>query len=121
MAEVVEGVDEEFEKELDAAGSGRGKLRRKLKQQDPRLAELYEEQTPAQKAWGRLIGKLILSRSNDEVEAAFDWMRDQADDKVELTNTQKAVALFHAVGSLGVDAAHYRILRRMYIKANTNE
>jgi hypothetical protein len=121
MAEAAKVDDEEFEKELDKAGSGRGRLRRKLKEQDPEFAKVFEEQTPEQKAWGKLIGKLLVAKSNDDVEAAFDWVKDEIHDGIELSYTNKAVALFHAIGSLGVDAAHYRMLRRMFIKANTNE
>ena len=117
----VEKKDEEFESELDKASSARGRLKRKLTEQNPEFAKVFEEQTPEQRAWGKLIGMLILSKSNDDVEKAFDWIRDEINEGVEMTNTQKAVAFFHAIASLGVDGAHYRILRRMYIKANTNE
>lgn len=121
MAETKELDDEEFEKELDKAGSGRGKLRRKLKEQDPEFAKVFEEQTPEQKAWGKLIGKLLLSKSNEDIESAFDWAKTELNDGIDLKYSDKAVALFHAIGSLGVDATHYRMLRRMFIKANTNE
>ena len=113
--------DAEFEKEIDESKPKRGKLRDKLTEQNPEFAKLFEDQTPEQRAWGKLIGMLILARSNEQVEDAFDWIKDETNDGVELTNTQRAVAFFHAIASLGVDAAHYRMLRRMYIKANTNE
>jgi transposase len=114
-------VDKEFEEELDKSGSKRGKLRKKLTEQNPEFVKMFEEQTPEQRAWGKLIGMLILAKSNDQVEEAFEWIRDSTNEGVDLTNTQKAVAFFHAIASLGVDAAHYRMLRRMYIQANTNE
>jgi transposase len=120
MDEVIE-KDAEFEKELDASSSARGRLKRKLTEQNPEFAKVFEDQTPEQRAWGKLIGMLILAKSNEQVELAFDWIRDETNEGVEMTNTQKAVAFFHAIASLGVDGAHYRMLRRMYIKANTNE
>jgi transposase len=113
--------DKEFEEELEKAGTKRGSLRRALEKKDPELAKKLLEQTPEQVAWGKLIGMLISAKSNEEVEKAFDWIKDEVGEGVELTNTQKAVAFFHAIASLGVDGAHYRMLRRMYIKANTNE
>ena len=116
-----EGEDREFDAEVEKAKSGRGRLRDALSKQNPELAKLYEEQTPAQRAWGKLIGKLMLARSNDDVEAAFEWAKNEMNENIDLTYTQKAVAFFHAIGSLGIDAAHYRMLRRMFIKANVNE
>jgi len=124
MAKIIEGdfeKDEEFEENLDAISSGRGKLRRKMQEQNPEFAKVFEEQTPEQRAWGKLIGKLILSKSNDDVESAFDWFSEEIKgdgEKIDLTYAQKMVAMFHAIGSLGIDAAHYRILRQMYVKAN---
>lgn len=113
--------DAEFEKELDKAGSRRGALRRALERSDPEVSKLFSEMTPEQLAWGKLVGRIILAKSNDEVEDAFTWWKDEFNDGVELRNQEKVMAFFHAVGSLGCDDAHYRILRRMYIKANTNE
>jgi hypothetical protein len=114
------GEDKDFDGELEPI-THRGKLKEELEKSDPKLAELFEEQSDEQKAWGKLIGMLLLSKSNDDVENAFDWTATAINNGVELSNTQKAVAFFHAIASLGVDGAHYRILRRMYIKANTNE
>lgn len=120
-AEVFSKDDAEFEKELDKVGTARGRLRRKLSEDNPELAKMFEEQTPQQKAWGRLIGKLILARSNAEVEDAFSWFSVEFNEGIELRNQDKAMAFFHAIASNGCDDAHYRILRRMYVKANTNE
>jgi hemoglobin-like flavoprotein len=114
-------VDEEFEAELDKVGSARGKLRRKMIDEDPELAKVFNEQTPAQRAWGKMLGKLILATSNDEVEAAFMWGAAEINEGRELKPVEKITALFHAMGSLGADDAHYRIIRRMYIKAKTND
>lgn len=123
MAEIEDPVvdDAEFEDALDKAGTSRGKLRRKLKESDPELAKMLEEQTPAQKAWGKMLGKLILANSNEEIEAAFTWGAAEINDGKELRPVEKITALFHAMGSLGADDAHYRIIRRMYIKAKTND
>lgn len=123
MAEIEDPVvdDGEFEDALDKAGTSRGKLRRKLKESDPALAKMLEEQTPAQKAWGKMLGKLILANSNEEIEAAFTWGAAEINDGKELRPVEKITALFHAMGSLGADDAHYRIIRRMYIKAKTND
>ena len=120
MADVAE-KDVEFEEELDKVGTERGKIRRKLAESDPDMAKLLEEQTPAQKAWGRMIGKIILARSNDEIETAFAWGAAEVKEGVALSPTEKITALFHATGSLGADEAHYRIIRRMYIKAKMND
>ena len=114
-------VDKEFEEELDKVGTERGKLRRKVTESDPEMAKLFEEQTPAQRAWGKMLGKLILANSNDEVEAAFTWVAAEINGGRELRSVEKITALFHAMGSLGADDAHYRIIRRMYIKAKTND
>ncbi len=121
IAEADGAVDEEFEAELDKVGSARGRLRRKLEGGNPEFAKAMEEQTPAQKAWGHLLGKLMVSRSNEQVEDSFTWFEVEHLVGKKLPNLDRIVALFHAVGSLGCDDAHYRILRRMYIRANTNE
>jgi hypothetical protein len=113
--------DTEFESELDKVASSRGKLRRKLEADDPEFAKAFSEQTEAQKAWGKLLGKLILSRSNDDVENAFTWFEVEHLEGKTLPNVDRMVAFFHAIGSLGCDDSHYRILRRMYIRANTND
>jgi len=114
-------VDDEFEEELDKVGTNRGKLRRKLADTDPDMARMLNEQTPQQKAWGKMLGKLILAMSNEEIEAAFTWGAAEINDGRDLKPVEKITALFHAVGSLGADDAHYRIIRRMYIKAKTND
>lgn len=114
-------IDAEFEEALAAEGSGRGKLRRELEKKDPALAQMFNEQTEAQKAWGLLIGKLIAAKSNDAVEEAFDWWAKEFNSGVDLKYAEKMVAFFHAVGTLGSDGKKYRILRRMYIMANTND
>jgi hypothetical protein len=123
MAEVADqGVDDaEFDAELDKVGSSRGKLRRKLSDADPEMARMLEEQTPVQKAWGRMVGKLILARSNDEIEAAFMWGAAEINAGVEFKPVEKITALFHATGSLGCDESHYRMIRRMYVKAKMND
>ena len=124
MAEVQEVFaedDAEFEKELDKVGTNRGKLRRKMTDSDPELAKVFGEQTPQQIAWGKMLGKLILANSNDEIEAAFTWGAAEINEGIELKPVEKITALFHAMGSLGADDAHYRIIRRMYIKAKTND
>jgi hypothetical protein len=101
--------------------TARGKLRRKLAEADPAMAKMLEEQTPAQKAWGRMIGKIILARSIDEIEAAFAWGAAEVKEGVALSPTERITALFHATGSMGADEAHYRIIRRMYIRAKMND
>lgn len=120
MAEVQE-VDQEFEEELDKVGSARGKLRRKMAEDDPELAKALGEMTPEQKAWGRLVGKLIVAGSNDEIENAFSWAAAEMNGNVDLRPAEKIMALFHAMGSLDADEAHYRIIRRMYLKAKMND
>ena len=87
-------------------------------QTDPEFKKLFDEQTPEQKAWGRLIGKIILARSNAQVEEAFDWWAVEHNGGMGLKTQDKVVALFHAIGSLGCDESQYRVLRQMYIKAN---
>lgn len=125
MEEVLEkgegALDTEFEAELDKVGSNRGKLRRKLEEDNPEFAKAFSEQTPEQKAWGHLLGKLILARSNEMVEDAFTWFEVEHLEGKKLPNIDRMVAFFHAIGSLGCDDSHYRILRRMYIRANTND
>lgn len=114
-------IDEEFEGELDKVATERGKLRRKLSDQNPEMAKLFEEQTPEQKAWGRCVGKLIVARSNDQVEDAFKWFEMEALEGKTLPNAERAMGFFHAIASIGCDDAHYRILRRMYVRAITND
>jgi hypothetical protein len=122
MAEVSDlVVDEEFEKELDKVGTARGKLRRKLSDADPELANMMGEQTPQQRAWGKMLGKLIVAMTNEEIEAAFTWGAAEINEGIELKPVEKITALFHAIGSLGADETHYRIIRRMYIKAKMND
>lgn len=119
-----EGVlekDIEFDAALDKVGSARGKLRKKLVEENPDMEKLFSEQTDAQKAWGKLIGKVILSRSNDQLEEVFSWWATEYNGGVQLGNVERITAFFHALASLGCDDAHYRILRRMYVRANTNE
>jgi len=119
------GVLEQDDRELDGIlakkAGGRGRLRKEAEKEGGEFAALFEGQTDAQKAWGRLIGKLMVAKSNEAVEQAFDWWAMEYNKGIALVNAERAVAFFHAVGSLGVDDAHYRILRRMYVKANTNE
>jgi hypothetical protein len=114
-------VDKDFESDLEKAGSHRGKLRRGLSEKDPELAKLFNEQSDAQRAWGHLIGKIIVAKNIEAIEDAFDWWKVEHGDGIALTNTEKITAFFHALASLGSDDAHYRILRRMFLKANTNE
>lgn len=121
MEEAAFKDDEEFLGELEKVGSERGKLRRKLEEENPELSRLFGEQTEAQKAWGRLVGKIIMARSNDDVERAFDWWAVEYNQGVALGNVERITAFFHALASLGCSDGKYRILRRMYIQAATNE
>jgi len=121
VKEVLAKDDAEFEKELDKVGTARGRLRRKLTESDDEMAKMFSEQTEMQKAWGKLIGKIILAKSNDQIEDAFSWWAQEYNGGVQLGNVERITSFFHALASLGCDDAHYRILRRMYVKANTNE
>lgn len=104
--------------EIEARGSKRDKLRDKMAGKDPKLAELFNEMSPQEKAWGKLVGKLILARSNEQVDDAFTWFKMEMDEEKDLSFTNRALALFHAIASQDMTEATFRILRQMYVRAN---
>jgi len=119
--EVSNQKDAEFEKEIDKRKGGRGRLRDLMKKKDPELAKAFQDMTPAQRAWGQMLGELIQAKSNDDIESAFDEFAEEHNDKIQLTNIERITAFFHALASVDTDDVQYRILRRMFLKAITNE
>jgi hypothetical protein len=83
------------------------------------LADSFDEMTPGQRAWGKLVGKLLEATGNEGVELAFDWFAVEHGGGVALQPRERMLALFQAAECLGCDEAHYRLIRRMFIAANT--
>ena len=65
--------DKDFDEEVNRIGTARGALRRKLQDENPEMAKMFQELTPAQKAYGQLSGKLMEARSFEDIENAFAW------------------------------------------------
>jgi hypothetical protein len=82
------------------------------------LANSFSEMTPAQKAWGKLIGKLLESRGSGQVEDSFSWFAVEHNGGAALSPRDRMLALFQAAECLGCEEAHYRLIRRMFILAN---
>ena len=105
-------------------GGSRAELRMALAEADDpgvrALADAFAEMTPEQRAWGKLVGKLLEAHGNAEVDSAFSWFEVEHLKGGVLSLRERMLALFQAAESLGCDEAHYRLVRRMYVLANTN-
>lgn len=89
------------------------------KEAEANAPEMFGQLTEAQRAWGKLIGKIILAESNDDIEDAFTWFAEEHNDKLQLRSQDRMMAFFHALGSISLDERSYREIRQMYLKAKS--
>ena len=85
------------------------------------LKESFNKMTPEQKAWGKLVGKLLSVNGNADVEDAFTWFQEEYPNFGELTNRDKCLAMFQAAETMDLnDPSIYRGIRKIFVLMNTN-
>ena len=101
-------------------GSARSAVMEQVKY-DPNLSKAFKELTPAQKAGGRLIGKLLETGfGNAAVDAAFSWWEIEHNGGVALDLVKKNIALVEAIAAttMGGGDENYRNLRKVFVALN---
>ncbi len=82
------------------------------------FAEMFKAMTPEEKAHGHLIGKILQSHGNADIEAAFTWFEQEHNKGVQLDYRHKMLTLFQAAETLGCDQPSYNLIRKMYLTVN---
>lgn len=124
---LVEPEDEEFEAEVDALLPRKERFIKELlakgdTEKAEELAKMMAPPTEAQADYGKLLRELKDARSLDQIENAFDWWHKKYTVDAPAHNGFKVTAFITSLGSFGgLDDAHYRILRRMFLKASMAE
>lgn len=109
-------VKEVMERAADKANrvsSARAELR------DSEFADMFRALTPQQKLRGQLLTKIIQSRGNVDIEAAWSWYEVESGEKIGYS--EKIQTLMLATAHLGLDQTAYNAVRKEFIKANNKE
>ena len=104
----------------ERVGTNRAELMEALEErQDYNLREQFKAMSPEQKAVGRLIGKLLNSTGNDDIEKAFAWAEIEFGMSFSLRD--RCLALFQAAESLDLTEATYRGIRKIFNLMNRKD
>lgn len=94
-----------------------GSIRDTLKE-EAGLEEVFKTMSPEEKSHGKLIGKILASHGNVDIESAFTWFEQEYNGGNPLDWRHKMLTIFQAAETLGCDQEHYNLIRKMYLTVN---
>lgn len=103
----------------DRIGSNRSAVMNELEERGDALRDAFAQLTPQQKAYGKLVGKLLASNGNADIESAFSWFEVEFD--MKLSFIERCLALFQAAESLDMTEQTYRGVRKIFTLMNKKE
>lgn len=120
LKEEVEAQNRSLQAALDdRIGSNRAAMMNELEEQGDALRDAFAAMTPAQKAYGKLVGKLLASNGNVDIENAFNWFEVEYD--IKLSVMERCLALFQAAESLDMTEQTYRGIRKIFNLMNKKD